>query len=143
MELKWDSEFAEARIKQKLLDKLETVGQFVEDSANLLCAVDTGNLRGSITHKVLSEALSVRIGTNELYAPYIEFGSGEFAENGQGRKGGWFFVSDRPQLAGWLGPLGKTKDGKYLYFTYGSKPHPFLRPALENNRNVILNILSL
>ena len=37
-------------------------------------AVDTGRLRNSVTHQVISED-SVAIGTNVEYAPYIEFGT--------------------------------------------------------------------
>ena len=143
MENKWNDKEILAVVRQRLIDKLEVVGKFVEDSAKLLVAVDTGNLKGSITHKVDELELSCRIGTNVEYAPYLEFGTGERAENGPGRKGGWFFVSDRPQLAGWLKPLGQTKDGKYLYFTYGNKPHPFLRPALLQNKGTIKKMLEL
>ncbi|HCY77740.1 MAG TPA: hypothetical protein DHV28_17655 [Ignavibacteriales bacterium] len=121
------------KITERIYDALEAAGALVEGEAKLLCPVDLGNLESSINHKLVREENEVRIGTPVEYAPYVEFGTGENAENGQGRKGGWFFVSDRPQLAGWLKPLGTTKDGKYLYFTYGNKPHPFLRPALKNN----------
>jgi len=121
----------------RVIDALEVSAKLVEDSARLLCPVDTEYLRGSIFRRVNVQEVYAIIGTNVEYALYVEFGTGERAENGQGRKGGWFFVSDRPQLAGWLKPLGKTKDGKFLYFTYGNKPHPFLRPALYNNINNI------
>ena len=41
-------------------------------------AVDTGNLRNSINHKVVTNKNehSVYVGTNVEYAPYIEFGTG-------------------------------------------------------------------
>ena len=134
MELKWNGDPVQERLKQRLLDKLEVVGQFVEDSAVLLCPVDTGNLRGSITHRVLPDELATRIGTNVEYAPYIEFGTGEFAENGKGRKGGWFVPLAQDIL---------TRKATKGFFTFGNKPQPFLRPALENNRNTILKIVSL
>lgn len=127
MENKWNDKAILAAVKQRVIDKLEVAGKFIEDSAKLLVAVDTGNLRGSITHKVDELEMSCRIGTNVEYAPYLEFGTGEFAENGQGRKGGWFFS----------GADGKT------HFTSGNKPQPFLRPALLNNKEVIKKILAL
>ena len=37
-------------------------------------AVDTGRLRNSVTHQVISET-AVAVGTNVEYAPYIEFGT--------------------------------------------------------------------
>lgn len=38
-------------------------------------AVDTGNLRNSITHKVVGDD-TVYVGTNVHYAPYVEYGWG-------------------------------------------------------------------
>ncbi len=114
-------DIAVKKITEQMYDALELCGQLVEDSAKLLVPVDTGNLRGSITHKLLREENEVRIGTPVEYAPYIEFGTGEFAENGQGRKGGWFYVDDK----------GNKR------FTFGNKSQPFLRPALYNNKSNI------
>ncbi len=127
MENKWNDKAILAAVMQRVIDKLDVAGKFVEDSAKLLVAVDTGNLRGSITHKVDELELSCRIGTNVEYAPYLEFGTGEFAENGQGRKGGWFFTD---------------ADGK-THFTLGNKPQPFLRPALLENKAAIKKMLEL
>ncbi len=109
----------------RVIDALDTSGKLVEDSAKLLCPVgETGNLRGSIHHKVDNQELSCTIGTPVEYAPYIEFGTGEFAENGQGRKGGWFYVDDKGNK----------------HFTFGNKPQPFLRPALYENIKYINKI---
>lgn len=127
MENKWNDKAILAAVRKRLIDKLEVAGKFVEDSAKLLVAVDTGNLRGSITHKVDELELSCRIGTNVEYAPYLEFGTGEFAENGQGRKGGWFYVDEKGNG----------------HFTLGNKPQPFLRPALLENKETIKKMLEL
>lgn len=108
----------------RVIDALEVSGKLVEDSAKLLCPVDTGNLRGSIHHKVDTNELSVTIGTPVEYAPWIEFGTGEHAENGQGRKGGWFYVDEKGNK----------------HFTFGNKPQPFLRPALYENKKYINKI---
>lgn len=126
MENKWNDKVAVQVLRRIIIARLEVVGKFVEDSAKLLVPVDTGNLRGSITHKVDEQELSVIIGTNVEYAPWIEFGTGEFAENGQGRKGGWFFTDSK----------GKT------WFTKGNKPQPFLRPAILENKATIKRMLT-
>lgn len=74
------------KIKQKLTDQLELVGELIETEAKLRCPVGTpestgvagyvgGTLRDSITHKVSEGALSVKIGTNVEYAPYVEYGT--------------------------------------------------------------------
>lgn len=49
----------------------------VEATAKRLAPVDTGNLRRSITHKPGRDGFSyyVDVGTNVIYAPYVEFGT--------------------------------------------------------------------
>ncbi len=142
MENKWNDKVVLQVLRQIIVDRLTAVGEFVKGQAKLLCPVDTERLRESIDFQVDREELSVMIGTNVEYAAYVEFGTGEYAENGQGRTGGWFYVTDKPVVAGWLKALGQTKDGKYLYFTYGSKPQPYLRPALQENKDEIRRILT-
>ena len=51
---------------------LNTAAIIVEGSAVLRCPVDSGNLRGSISHQVLAD--HAKVGTNVDYAPYPEFG---------------------------------------------------------------------
>jgi len=56
----------------------------IENSAKVKAPVDTGYLRRSITHEV--EGNVGLVGTNAEYAPYLEFGTGIFAEEGTGRQ---------------------------------------------------------
>lgn len=53
---------------------LEAVGMQAENYAKLLCPVDTGNLRNSITHEQGGENFEV-VGSNVFYAPYVEYGT--------------------------------------------------------------------
>ena len=98
----------------------------VEGQAVLLAPVDKGGLRDSIGYKVDESELVAYIGTNCEYAIYVEFGVGEFAENGNGRKGGWVY---------------KTPNGE-VRFTYGMPPQPYLRPAFRQNQKAIRDILA-
>lgn len=66
---------------QKALTKCALI---VEADAKVNCPVDTGLLRSSITHQVYADYAEV--GTNYEYAPFVCFGSGLFAEAGDGRK---------------------------------------------------------
>lgn len=59
-----------------------------------LVPIDTGNLRGSITMKVLSEEKEVHIGTNVHYAPYVEFGTSKMAPQSYLRSGLQFAMGD-------------------------------------------------
>lgn len=123
-------------IKQRVVDKLTLAGEIVVSDAKAKCATDggpfdTGNLAGSIICEVDASTLAARIGTPVEYAPFVEFGTGEFAEGGNGRKGGWIY-----DYQGNKGPKG-------LRFTLGSKPKPFLRPALLENREKIRGIMNV
>lgn len=68
---KWDK--VRKNIDDATEKALDMVGVFVEGEAVIRCPVDTGNLRGSITHKVREN--KVVVGTNVEYAPYVEFGT--------------------------------------------------------------------
>jgi HK97 gp10 family phage protein len=72
---KWNDAKIIKEVRRRIVDKLILVGEFVEGDAKLRCPVDTGNLRNSINYKVDEEELSVKIGTNVDYAPYVELGT--------------------------------------------------------------------
>ena len=112
-------------IEQKLIAGLIKACLMVEGQAVLLAPADTGNLRQSIGYRVDRQELIGYVGTNCEYAIYMEFGTGEFAEKGDGRKGGWLYKDAK----------GKT------HFTYGNKPKPYLRPAFRRNKKKIQAIL--
>ena len=94
----------------------------VEASAKQKAPKDTGALARSITSKI--EDTEGIIFTPLEYAPYVEYGTGLFAEEG-GRSTPWIYKDDKGE---W-------------HRTSGQKPHPFMRPALEENREKIINIL--
>lgn len=79
-------------------------------------AVDTGNLRNSITNEVDMGDKSVTIGSAVEYAPYVEFGTGVHSELG-GRQTPWVY---------------QDADGNF-WMTTGQKPRPYLRPAMADN----------
>ena len=84
---------------------------------------DNGELRRSITSKV--ENNEGIVFTPLKYAPYVEFGTGLFAEEGGRKDVPWCYQDD---------------EGEW-HSTSGMKPHPYMRPALEENREEVLNIL--
>lgn len=99
----------------------------VEKTAKEKAPKDTGALRRSITSNVSEEADYIvgTIYTPLEYAPYVEYGTGLFAENGNGR-------SDVPWSY-------KDDEGNW-HSTSGQRPHPYMRPALTDNREKILEI---
>lgn len=121
---------------EKVIEKLEdfedvaklksAVGQaasIVAESAIKKAPKDSGALRRSIQTKVEASAGELRgiVYSNLEYAPFREYGTGLFAEKG-GR-------SDVP----W-----KYRDSKGKWHTTsGMHPHPYMRPALDENREEI------
>lgn len=95
----------------------------VENDAKKNCPVDTGQLRQSITHEV--EGNTGVIGTNVEYAPYVEYGTGIYAKDGNGRQTPWSY---------------KDSKGNW-HRTVGQHPQPFLEPALLENEEEILNLI--
>jgi HK97 gp10 family phage protein len=88
----------------------------------------TGALRNSIQSRVEKDGQEIKgiVFTNLEYAPYVEFGTGLFAEAGNGRKTPWTYEDEAT--------------GERI-FTRGQRPQPFLRPALYNNKEKITQML--
>lgn len=102
---------------------LGTACALVERSAKQKAPKDTGALRQSITSEVRN--LEGVVFTPLFYAPYVEYGTGLFAENGGRTDVPWWYKDDK-------GEWHKTS---------GQHPQPFMRPALDENREQILRIL--
>lgn len=61
-------------LEDKIKDALKDAGLWVEGQAKLNTPVDTGYLRGSITHKLAGDK-QVQIGSDVEYAIYVEKGT--------------------------------------------------------------------
>lgn len=110
--------------ESKIQQQLGLACALVERSAKMKAPKDTGALRRSITSKV--DGLTGIVFTPLEYAPYVELGTGLFAENGAGRKDvPWNYQDDKGE---W-------------HSTRGQKPQPFMRPALNENRTEIIRII--
>ena len=124
----------------KVLKRLEKLSntENIEKAMGKACAVveaaakqnapkDTGALRNSITSKVENRNGHIEgtIFTPLEYAPYVEYGTGLFAESGGRKDVPWNYQDDKGE---W-------------HSTSGQKPQPFMRPAIEDNRNRIIKIL--
>lgn len=121
----------------QLFDKLQKAGK-LEDTLGKACALveeaakrkapkDNGALRRSITSRVEASGDSFQgvVYTPLEYAPYVEYGTGLFAESGGRKDVPWSYQDDKGE---W-------------HTTSGQKPQPYLRPALDENREKIITIL--
>lgn len=100
----------------------------VERSAKMKVPKGTGELGRSITSEVNVEGdvITGIVYTPLEYAPYVEYGTGLFAEAGNGRKDvPWHYKDD---------------EGNW-HSTSGQSPRPFMRPALDENREQIIRLL--
>ena len=110
--------------ESKIQQQIGLACALVERSAKMKAPKDTGALRRSITSKV--DGLTGIVFTPLEYSPYVELGTGLFAENGAGRKDvPWNYQDDKGE---W-------------HSTRGQKPQPFMRPALNENRTEIIRII--
>ena len=107
---------------QQMDEALNKACILVENQAKENCPVDTGELRMSITHYV--EGQTGIVGTNKHYAPYVEYGTGLFARDGNGRQTPWSYQDAKGE---W-------------HSTKGQKPQPFLEPALLDQQKEIIKI---
>lgn len=76
---------------EAVYDWLDAIGEDAAGTAAKKAPVDTGELKTSISHAVIRSDDAVAIGTNVPYAVWHEFGTGVFAEGGDGRKKPWAF----------------------------------------------------
>lgn len=99
----------------------------VEASAKKKAPKDSGALRRSIASKVETEGGDIQgvVYTPLEYAPYVEYGTGLFAESDGRTNVPWVYQDD---------------EGNW-HSTKGQKPQPFLRPALNENRKTVVKIL--
>lgn len=79
-------------------------------------AIDGGNLKRSVDVKYHKKGLTAVITVGAEYAIYVEFGTGIYAEDGNGRKTPWIYYDNK--LNRWV-------------FTRGMHAQPFFRPAYE------------
>ncbi len=87
--------------------------------------VDTGKTKNSWQHKVVDSDHTAYIGSDYENAIWEEFGTGGYAANGNGRKGGWTYVA------------ANGKGG----FTYGKKPRRHFQKAFTASKNKIIKRL--
>ena len=124
-------------MSELLGNALEEVGAEIESQAARNTRVDSGETKRKWDHLVeqSNEEASVTIGNPLENAIWEELGTGEYALNGDGRKGGWYILADdAPELAKYNMKIVYGKDGKKFYYTKGKPPSRALYKAWEQNK---------
>ena len=113
--------------QEELVRRMNRACMLVERTAKQTAPKGNGELRRSITSKIETFANDVVgvVYTPLEYAPYVEYGTGLFAEEMGRQDVPWCY---------------KDEKGNW-HTTSGMPPHPYMRPALNANREKILEIL--
>ena len=109
-------------IDREILNALEEVSGELEGQVKDNTKVDTGKTKNSWTHKVDESKYEAYVGSNYENAIWEEFGTGIYAQNGNGRK-------DVPWVY-------QSEDGKW-HRTKGKKPSRALQNAFNSMKNRI------
>lgn len=149
-------EQATLKIVEEFAKNMERACLVVETDAKKNALVDISHLRTSISHEVTitTDSIIGIVFSNLDYAPYVEKGTGIYAEDGNGRKTPWVYIkgkesgkkSETQKTYSWEKALQimaiLQKKGIDAHATKGSKPHPFLEPARDANKEKITKILA-
>lgn len=100
----------------------EAAGE-VEAQVKRNSRVGTGQLKNSWTYKVDESKGEAQIGSPLENAIWEEFGTGEYALHGDGRRGGWWYKDETT--------------GKW-HHTYGKTPHRAFQNAFNTLKNALI-----
>lgn len=114
-------------LDDKALQFLEEAASEIESAAKRNSRVDSGQLKGSWSHQVNESAGEATIGSPLENAIWEEFGTGEHALHGDGRKGGWSYQDD---AGDWHHTKGKTPN-RTLQRAFDSTKAAIIRRAKE------------
>lgn len=146
MAFKDNSSTAKEQLMKASRQWVKSSAMVIERDAILVAPVSSGDLKRSIRHVTENDGMEAIIGAEAKHGLFVERGTGEFSENGQGRRGYWVYIKGQPP-----GPGGKThtlesaaravaflrSKGLEAYYTNGMQPQPFLKPAFRNNKSNI------
>lgn len=120
-----NSEIVLDEFSHAILRALEQCGLTAEGYAKLLCPVDTGNLRNSITHSVQLDdgEGAAYVGTNSEYGPYVELGTGVHYPGG--RPTPWVYQDAK---GNW-------------HLTHGQRAQPYIKPAVADHVSTYKDII--
>lgn len=114
-------------LDDKALQFLEEAASEIESAARRNSRVASGQLKGSWNHQVNDAAKEAKVGSPLENAIWEEFGTGEYAAAGDGRKGGWSYQDD---AGNWHHTRGKTPN-RTLQRAFDSTKAAIIRRAQE------------
>ena len=127
-------------MNSKILAVLEECAGELESQVKRNSRVASGKTKNSFRHGIsrnfASGSITAHIGSNDKNAIWEEFGTGEYALAGNGRKGGWWYKNPNPKYT----KTGKLRKGsKEFIFTKGKKPSRAFWNAFIKKKDKIIN----
>lgn len=121
------SEEVKSLVAELAMSSLKEAAGELESQVKRNTAVDTGQTKNSWQHRVAQsgEDYVAAVGSDYENAIWEEFGTGDYALNGDGRKGGWFYVDARG-------------DG---HFTHGKKARRPFYNAYTSMKNKLIKFI--
>lgn len=110
-------------MKNNVLGVLEECAGELESQTKRNSRVKTSKTKNSFRHVVDEGELKATVGSSEENAIWEEFGTGDYALKGNGRKGGWFY---------------EDEEGNG-HFTHGKKPSRAFWNAFTTLKSKIIN----
>ena len=117
-----NSAAVKAALDDAVIAYLYEAGGELEAQVKRNSRVGSGQLKNSWTYKVDESKGETTIGSPLENAIWEEFGTGEYALHGDGRKGGWYYQDDK---------------GKW-HHTYGKTPHRAFQRAFTSLKNALI-----
>lgn len=112
-------------ISDRINATLEECAGELESQAKQNTRVDTGKTKGAWSHVVDDDRHEATVGNTDENSIWEEFGTGEHALNGDGRKGGWYYVDEKG----------------HGHYTTGKKPSRAFWNAFNSLKNTIIKHL--
>lgn len=112
-------------VNDRINARLEEAAGEIESAAKRNTRVDTGQTKNAWSHYVDTDSHTAYIGNPLENAIWEEFGTGEHALKGNGRKGGWYYVDEEGNG----------------HFTRGKTPSRAFHKAYTALKNKIIRML--
>ncbi len=117
-------------MSERIMAGLEAAAGELESQVKRNTRVDTGQTKNSWQHKVTGSMMAgqhvATVGSPLENAIYEEFGTGEYALKGDGRKDGWSY---------------RDEEGVW-HHTYGKKPNRALHNAVTTKKAALIRIVA-
>lgn len=117
-----NSMLVKTALRKALGTWLEETAYVIESQAKQNTAVDTGQTKNAWSHTVNTSKGEALVGNPLENAVWEEYGTGDYALYGNGRKGGWFYVD---------------KEGNG-HFTHGKRPRRMLHNAFHTKKTAVI-----